>query len=78
VIYTAHVHRRDGSDMGLYDDLYSPIADRSTLVDGTKGVEKSSQVWLRPQVNTSSKNTATAHFLALIWTSYCASGASPR
>jgi biuret amidohydrolase len=39
VIYTAHVHRRDGSDMGLYDDLYSPIADRSTLVDGTKGVE---------------------------------------
>jgi ureidoacrylate peracid hydrolase len=39
VIYTAHVHRRDGSDMGLYDDLYSPIADRSTLVDGTKGAE---------------------------------------
>ena len=39
VIYTAHVHRRDGSDMGLYDDLYSPIADRSSLVDGTKGVE---------------------------------------
>ena len=39
VIYTAHVHRRDGSDMGLYDDLYSPIADRSTLVDGTSGVE---------------------------------------
>src|SRR6478609_5755079 len=39
VIYTAHVHRRDGSDMGLYDDLYSPIADRSSLVDGTSGVE---------------------------------------
>ncbi|WP_375785540.1 cysteine hydrolase family protein [Bradyrhizobium sp. Pha-3] len=39
VIYTAHVHRRDGSDMGLYDDLYSPIADRSSLVDGTAGVE---------------------------------------
>jgi nicotinamidase-related amidase len=33
------VHRRDGSDMGLYDDLYSPIADRSSLVDGTPGVE---------------------------------------
>ena len=27
VIYTAHVHRRDGSDMGLYDDLYEPIAE---------------------------------------------------
>ena len=39
IIYTAHVHRRDGSDMGLYDDLYPPIADRSTLVDGTPGVE---------------------------------------
>jgi ureidoacrylate peracid hydrolase len=39
VIYTAHVHRKDGSDMGLYDDLYPPIADRSTLVDGTPGVE---------------------------------------
>jgi len=39
IIYTAHVHRRDGSDMGLYDDLYPPIADHSTLVDGTPGVE---------------------------------------
>jgi nicotinamidase-related amidase len=25
--------------MGLYDDLYPPIADRSTLVDGTAGTE---------------------------------------
>jgi hypothetical protein len=39
VVYTAHVHRRDGSDMGLYDDLYPPIAARSTLVDGTSGTE---------------------------------------
>jgi ureidoacrylate peracid hydrolase len=39
VVYTAHVHRRDGSDMGLYEGLYPPIADRSTLVDGTPGVE---------------------------------------
>src|SRR5438067_1289222 len=39
VVYTAHVHRRDGSDMGMYDDLYTPIADRSCLVDETKGVE---------------------------------------
>jgi len=37
VVYTAHVHRRDGCDMGLYDDLYPPIADRSALVDGTEG-----------------------------------------
>ncbi len=39
VIYTAHVHRKDGCDMGLYDDLYPPIADRSSLVDGSPGVE---------------------------------------
>ena len=39
VVYTAHVHRRDGCDMGMYDDLYPPIANRSCLVDGTPGVE---------------------------------------
>ncbi len=39
VIYTAHVHRRDGCDMGLYDDLYGPIAERSALVDETPGSE---------------------------------------
>jgi nicotinamidase-related amidase len=39
VIYTAHVHRRDGSDMGLFDDMHPPIANRTALVDGTPGVE---------------------------------------
>jgi biuret amidohydrolase len=39
VIYTAHVHREDGSDMGLYDDLYPPIDQRAALVDGTPGSE---------------------------------------
>ncbi len=39
IIYTAHVHRKDGCDMGLYDDLYPPIADRLSLVDGTPGVD---------------------------------------
>ena len=39
VIYTAHVHRRDGCDMGLFDDLHPPIASRAALVDGTPGVE---------------------------------------
>ncbi|MGH3585343.1 MAG: cysteine hydrolase family protein [Pseudonocardia sp.] len=39
VVYTAHVHREDGSDMGLYDDLYPPIAERSALVDGTEGAD---------------------------------------
>ena len=39
VIYTAHVHRRDGSDMGLFDDMHAPIAKRAALVDGTPGVD---------------------------------------
>src|SRR5213079_169553 len=39
VIYTAHVHRRDGCDMGLFDDMHPPIANRKALVDGTPGVD---------------------------------------
>lgn len=39
VIYTAHMHRANGSDMGLYDDLYVPIAAREALIQGTPGVE---------------------------------------
>jgi len=39
VIYTAHVHRRDGCDMGLFDDMHPPIANRAALVDGTQGVD---------------------------------------
>jgi len=38
VIYTTHVHRRDGSDMGLFD-MHPPIANRNATVDGTWGVE---------------------------------------
>src|SRR5207253_1843055 len=39
IIYTAHVHRRDGSDMGLFDDMHPPIANRDALVDGTPGID---------------------------------------
>src|SRR5436305_14397542 len=39
IIYTAHVHRRDGSDMGLFDDMHPPIANRNALVDGTPGID---------------------------------------
>ena len=35
VIYAAHMHRPDGCDMGLFDDLHPPIAHRAALVDGT-------------------------------------------
>lgn len=39
VIYTTHAHRRDGCDMGMYDDLWPPIASRAGLVDGERGIE---------------------------------------
>ena len=39
VIYTAHVHRRDGCDIGLFDDICPPIANRAALIDGTPGVD---------------------------------------
>jgi ureidoacrylate peracid hydrolase len=38
VIFTAHVHRVDGSDMGLMT-MYPPIARRQGLVDGTPGAD---------------------------------------
>ncbi|GAA3053896.1 hypothetical protein GCM10010464_18220 [Pseudonocardia yunnanensis] len=39
VVYTAHVHRRDGSDMGLYDEIVPQIAERAALVDGSPGAQ---------------------------------------
>ena len=44
VIYTTHVHRRDGSDMGRFADIYPVIADHVGLVDGTPGVEICSDI----------------------------------
>ena len=39
VIYTAHVHRRDGCDMGRFRELHPAIANREVLVDDTPGVD---------------------------------------
>lgn len=38
VIYTTHVHRSDGSDMGLFA-MHPPIANRNAAVDDTWGIE---------------------------------------
>src|SRR5437870_9486683 len=38
VIYTAHVHRRDGCDMGFFDDMHSPIAYCLAFVVGASVV----------------------------------------
>jgi len=39
IVYTTHAHRRDGSDAGLFDDLWPPIASKQGLVDETPGIE---------------------------------------
>jgi ureidoacrylate peracid hydrolase len=39
VIYTTHAHRRDGCDMGRFADLWSPIKNRTGLVDGEPGID---------------------------------------
>ena len=39
VIFTAHVHRRNGCDMGLFGEIWPPIESRAGLVDGEPGVD---------------------------------------
>ena len=77
IIYTAHVHRRDGSDMGLYDDLYPPIADHSTLVDGTPGVDIFSGLAPAPGEHVIKKHRDSA-FFELTSILFFANGGSPQ
>jgi nicotinamidase-related amidase len=39
VIYTTHVHRPDGSDLGNFKELDARIATHQALVDGTPGID---------------------------------------
>jgi biuret amidohydrolase len=39
VIYTAHVHRRGGTDLGLHGELYPPVGAGQALVDGETGAD---------------------------------------
>lgn len=39
VIFTAHAHRRNGCDMGLYGEIWPPIEQRAGLVDGEPGID---------------------------------------
>jgi nicotinamidase-related amidase len=62
VVYTAHVHRRDGSDMGLFDDMHPPIANRAALVDGTPGVEIYPELAPRPGEHVIKKHRYSGFF----------------
>ena len=51
VIYTAHVHRRDGSDMGLYDDLYGRSPTEPALLTRRR-VLRSTRIWRLQRAST--------------------------
>src|SRR5437764_5175356 len=75
VIYTAHAHRRDGSD---WDSLMTCIL-RSLIVRHWSMARRgwtSTLSWRRRLVSMSSRSIVTAAFLARTWTSSCANGVS--
>ena len=49
IIYTAHVHRRSGADMGRFADLWPPIESRACLVDGESGGEIYPEIAPQPE-----------------------------
>ena len=61
VVYTAHVHRRDGSDMGLFK-MHPPIAARSALVDGTRGADIYPELAPQPTEHIIKKHRYSAFF----------------
>lgn len=77
VIYTAHVHRRDGCDMGLFDDMHPPIANRDALVDGTPGVDIYPDLAPAPGEHVIKKHRYSG-FFGTTSISSCVSGASRR
>lgn len=39
LIYTRHAHDDDGSDMGLFKDIYPGLGQRQALIEGQRGAE---------------------------------------
>ncbi|MDB5526974.1 MAG: cysteine hydrolase [Devosia sp.] len=62
VIYTAHVHRPDGSDLGNFKELDARIATHNALVDGTAGVDIYPDVMPAPGEHIIKKHRYSAFF----------------
>jgi nicotinamidase-related amidase len=62
VIYTAHVHRKDGTDMGLFGEIWAPIEQRAGLVDGEPGVDVIAELAPLPHEPIIKKNRYSAFF----------------
>lgn len=39
LIYTRHAHSEDGSDMGLFKEIYPGLGQRQALIEGQRGAE---------------------------------------
>lgn len=39
LVYTRHAHDDDGSDMGLFKDIYPGLGQRQALIEGQRGAE---------------------------------------
>lgn len=62
VLYTAHVHRPDGSDLGNFKELDARIAKHNALVDGTAGVDIYSDLVPAPGEHVIKKHRYSAFF----------------
>lgn len=62
VIYTAHVHREDGSDLGRFGDIYPPIAEGACLIDNTLGADMYPEVTPLPHEPVIKKHRYSAFF----------------
>lgn len=62
VIYTTHVHRKDGSDMGMFREVHPKIADHTALVDNTPGVEIYPEIAPQPHEHVIKKHRYSGFF----------------
>lgn len=62
VIYTAHVHRRDGSDMGLFAQIWQAIGEGKCLVDGEPGSDMIPELTPAPDEIVIKKHRYSAFF----------------
>lgn len=62
VIYTAHVHREDGSDLGRFGDIYPTIAEGACLIDNTPGADMYPEVTPLPNEPVIKKHRYSAFF----------------
>lgn len=44
LVYTRHAHDDDGSDMGLFKEIYPGLGERQALIEGQRGAEIYSEV----------------------------------